>query len=208
MLIIFPHHNKSKSACLAALSLGLSFGFRCMALDTRAENVEVQLSTVFMLMKAGHFNESNQVHDGKSYWLWLWWHPSGSPWGRMSPMGMWYSLEAEWAKPASLELWMEGKGAGGGSGLMGEAQHTHTDAVVWGQACCEGGFGWVELFACVSFWRGCLQGLLLEREEVGIYQTTSLPFSTSMRCDESEYSPVVYHNHSAILSFISAESVF
>lgn len=71
---------------------------------------------------------------------------------------------------------------------------THTEAVVWGQACCEGGCGWVELFACVSFWCGCLRGLLLERGELGIYQTTSLsrslPSSASMRprCDESEYS--------------------
>ncbi len=154
--------------------------------------------TVFMSMEDRHFNKSNLEDDGKSYWLIrLWWHPSGSPWGSMCPMSMQWSWEGEWAKPASPELWMEGKGGRCGSGLMEKRSthsDTHTEAVVWGQACCEGGCGWVELFACVSFWCGCLRGLLLERGELGIYQTTSLsrslPSSASMRprCDESEYS--------------------
>ncbi len=155
---------------------------------------------VFVSMEDRHFNKSNLEDDGKSYWLIrLWWHPSGSPWGSMCPMSMQWSWEGEWAKPASPELWMEGKGGEVWIRTHGKSAahiqtHTHTKAVVWGQACCEGGCGWVELFACVSFWRGCLRGLLLERGELGIYQTTSLsrslPSSASMRprCDESEYS--------------------
>ncbi len=62
-------------------------------------------------MEDRHFNKSNLEDDGKSYWLIrLWWHPSGSPWGSMCPMSMQWSWEGEWAKPASPELWMEGKG--------------------------------------------------------------------------------------------------
>lgn len=95
-------------------------------------------------------------------------------------------LNYEWGKG---EVWIKTHGK-----AQHTFRHTHTEAVVWVQACCEGGCGWVELFACVSFWCGCLRGLLLERGELGIYQTTSLsrslPSSASMRprCDESEYS--------------------
>lgn len=136
-----------------------------------------------MLMEDRHFNKSNLEDDGKSYWLIrLWWHPSGSPWG--SPMS---SVAGRESGPSQRLLNYGWRGKGGGvdqdswekhSTYSDTHTHTHTKAVVWGQACCEGGCGWVELFACVSFWRGCLRGLPLKRGELGNL-SDNLPLSLS-----------------------------
>lgn len=111
-----------------------------------------------------------------------------------------------------LNYGWRGRERGGGSGLVGEARNAHTQTqwceakrvvrAVLGEWSCSPVFR----FGADVFGDYCWRGKKLEsiRQPLSL----SLPFSTSMRCDESEYSPVVYHNHSAILSFISAESVF
>lgn len=184
------------------------WGFTCFSLPklcpiychTETEILAVSCwITVLKLTEDWHFNKSYLEDDGKLYWLIrLWWHPSGSPQGSMCPKSMQWIWEREWDKPASPELWMEGKG-GGVDQDSWEKHSTHSDTHTQRQWCeakrvvravvGEWSCSPVSRFGADVFGDYCWRG---ENSE-SIRQPPSLtlyPSSTSMRprCDESEYS--------------------
>ncbi len=178
-------------------------GLNVKPLPAHIAVLKVRLATSYRVpvlcrWRRDNFNKSNLEDDGKSYWLIrLWWHPSGSPLRKYVPMSMQWSWDGEWAK-ASLSWIMDG-GEGERCWIRthGKSCSTHSDtphtqrqcvrpSVLWGRFVGEWSCSPVSRFGA-----DVLRGLLLERGELGIYQTTSLsrslPSSASMRprCDES-----------------------